>query len=59
MAGVIVHAGQSLDHRRHPWQGPQIRAETESPSTPALGSCKVLELLRIQLRLATRPACAA
>lgn len=59
MAGVIVHASQSLDQRRHPWQGPQIRAETVSPSTPPQGTCKVLELLRIQLRLATRPACAA
>jgi hypothetical protein len=59
MAGVIVHASQSLDHRRHPWQGPQIRTETVSPRTPPQGTGKVLELLRIQLRLATRPACAA
>jgi hypothetical protein len=59
VAGVIVHAGQSPDHRCHPWQGPQIRAETVGPCTPPQGTCKVLELLRIQLRLATRPTCAA
>ena len=27
MAGMIVHAGQALDHRRHAGQRPQIRAE--------------------------------
>ena len=59
MAGVIVHVGQSPDHRRYPWQGPQIRAETVGPSTPPQGTGKMLELFRIQLRLATRPACAA
>jgi hypothetical protein len=46
MAGVIVHAAQSPDHRCHPWQGPQIRAETVGPCTPPQGICKVLELLR-------------
>ena len=59
MAGVIVHAGQSPDHRRHPWQGPQIRAETVGPSTPPQGTGKLLQLFLIQLRLATRSACAA
>ena len=59
MAGVIMHAGQSPDHRRHPGQGPLIRAETVGPRTPPQGTGKVLELLRIQLRLATGPACAA
>jgi hypothetical protein len=59
MAGVIVHVGQSPEHRRHARQGPQIRAETVRPSTPPQGTGKVLELFRIQLRLATRPACAA
>ncbi len=59
MAGVILHAGQSPDHHRHPGQGPQVRAETVGPRTPPQGSGKVLELLRIQLWLATRPACAA
>jgi hypothetical protein len=59
MAGVIVHAGQSPNHRRHPWQCPQIRAEAVGPSTPPQGPFDVLELLRIQLRLATCPACAA
>jgi hypothetical protein len=29
------------------------------PRTPPQGTCQVLELLRIQLRFATRPACAA
>jgi hypothetical protein len=59
MAGVIVHPGQSPDHRRHPRQRPQIRAEPVGPSTPPQGPFDVLELLRIQLRLATRPACTA
>jgi len=44
VAGVIVHAGQALDHRRHARQRPQIGGEAVPLRAPHQGALDTRQL---------------
>jgi hypothetical protein len=56
VAGVIVHAGQALNHRGNAGQRPQIRAEPMGPSALPQRPLHRAQLPRFQLRFAARAA---
>ena len=55
MSGMILHTGQTLDHRGHPRQGPQIRAKTVSPRSLPQRCLHLSPLPAVQLGSAPRP----
>ncbi len=57
MARMIVYPRESLDHRRHPRQGPQLRLKPVHAGTLAKRAVDPLEGGVIQLRFSTRAAC--
>lgn len=56
MAGMVPHAGQTLDGGGHPGQGPQIRAKPLGPCPVAKQALDPLELLAVQFGFATGSA---
>lgn len=59
MAGMIVHAREPLNHRRHPWQGPEIGGKAMRPRPLAERAIQSLQVGLVQLRFASRPPGAA
>ena len=55
MARMILHTGQSLRHQGHSRQRPQIGTEAVRPCALQQRFLHLLELLAIQLGLASRP----
>jgi hypothetical protein len=55
MPGVIVHAGQALDHDRHPGQRPQLGAEAVPLRPPEQGSFDSRQLPGIESRFPAQP----
>jgi len=58
MTGVVMDAGQPLDHPRHPWQSPQVGVKTMGSRSLAERSVELPEVPRFQFRLSTGAASA-
>ena len=54
MAGMIAHARESLDHRRDPQQGPEVRRKPVREGTLAERMLDARQLRRRQFRLPPR-----
>jgi len=55
VAGVIVHPGQALDHRRHARQRPQIGGEAVPLRAPHQGALDARQLPGGEPRFSTQP----
>lgn len=57
MTGMMPHARQALDDRRHARQGPQIGTEPLRPRPRPQGALDLRQLLRVELGLPARAPC--
>jgi hypothetical protein len=55
MTGMIVHAGQAFDERRHAWQRPEIGAEAVALGPPEQRALDPRQLPGVEPRLPAQP----